>query len=193
MRLLCIIAGTLFMLLPSHKALAATLLDEPPFVITISFDRILTVNEQRNTRTGTVTYHKTGTPRSFKYRFRSDNTSYFFQSGNYVDMEGPGLAKFGKYGLTYDFDKQAGSLDFGISFPASLVFDYRFSGTTGSYYFDEEDFNSRYIFQRGILRNVSVEVTAPAAGISAVPLPASLPLLAAGLLAFGVLRRKTRG
>lgn len=166
-------------------ATAATLPSAPPYVILLSFDRTVTQSTVTNVRTGEVKQRPTGGVRPFTFRFNSNKTSYFFQSGDFVNIEGPGLPGFGRYGLIYDFDTQAGELDFGISFPDSVVFRYTFTGTTGTFQFEEEDFRNRFPIQRGVLSNVTVDVKTPA-----VPLPASLPLLAAGLLGLGAWRRR---
>ena len=100
-------------------------------------------------------------------------------------MEGPGLPGFGRYGLEYDFDTQIGELNFGISLPDSLLFKYTFAGTTGTFMFDEEAYMGKFMTQGGTLSNVLVEVKTPA-----VPLPASLPLLVAGLFCLGAWRRR---
>ena len=191
MRYIPLVLCVLALVTGTSAARAATLPNNAPYVITILYDLKITERSRVDFVTNEVVQSYGADTRysSKHFTFHSDQADFFRRTGNAISMEWDR----GGYSesFRYDFDTQRGVLDLGNNL--SWVDRYSFNGRDGSYWYETDD-DPFYDRIRGKLRKISVFLTAPGepvpGTVSPVPLPAPVLLLAAGLCALGVFRRR---
>lgn len=88
--------------------------------------------------------------------------------------------------LRYDFDSARGTLDFGDN--VGWVDRYTFNGRDGSFWY-ETDSDPNFLTKRGLLKRVTVLMTAPG---DPIPFLAALPLLITALTSLALVFRRRR-
>ncbi|WP_299681752.1 hypothetical protein [uncultured Roseobacter sp.] len=177
----------------AQTAQAAPLPTEPPYVITVTFKQRMISDMTLDMRTGAETWHRpNGRTRDVTFSFLSDEMDHFRRDGNAISMEWGG-SRYYSYRFNYDFDTRLGALHFGDGI--DLADSYSFDGRTGTHWIGEDVWPYHYS-TRSKLRRVGVFLSTPAPNGAAdvalpqAPLPATLPMLAAGVIGFALLRRR---
>ena len=168
-------------------ASAAPISADSPFIVTISFKQKLTDSYIAEFATYEIIKHRPFNEHLTEVTFTYDSRDADAASrqGNRISLEWRHFPYF-----TYDFDTQRGELNFADG--VNLVDRDSFRNGSGSYWY-ETDTDPTYEAIRGKLRRVSVVLSAPGEPvvIPPVPLPASLPMLALGMVGLSALRRRS--
>lgn len=173
---------------------ASSLLGASDFSLTIFFDLKVTQHEIRQLIGGQTVrkYHLNRTYESHSFTFHSSEAHRVSWKDSRLYLE---MYNGWRYDvLKYDFDTARGTLDFGDN--VGWVDRYTFYGSKGDHWY-ETDNDPNYETKRSLLKQTLFLMTVPGDPIplsaphpTAIPTPATLPLLITALAGATVLRRR---